>query len=122
MQLRRHSNDHVIVVRVEMSTFRDVSTEGRIIVIASEQVVGVVDQTGGVGKGLGEIWRPDTHIGIFCLMDSHVGRPHSICDNSLSEVPLLEEITSVFLMTWMDLGKVDHLLHQFSLAETLIYE
>jgi len=103
MQLRRHSNNHVIVVRVEMSTLGDVSTEGRVIVIAGEQVVGVVDQTGGMGEGLREIWRPDTHIGIFCLMDSHVGRPHSIGNNSLSVVPLLEVVTAIFLMTRVDL-------------------
>lgn len=104
MQLRRHGNNHVIVVRVEVSTFRDVSSERRVIVISGKQVVRVVDQTRGVRKGLREIWGPDTHIGIFCLMDGHVRRPHSICDNSLSEVPLLEVVTAIFLMAGVDLG------------------
>mgnify|MGYP006974871390 FL=1 len=41
-------------------------------------------------------------------------------DDSLSVVPLLEEVTSVFLMTWMDLWKIDHLVREFPLHETLV--
>ena len=55
-------------------------------------------------------------------MDSEVWWPHSIVDHSLSEVPLLEEVTLVFLMSWMELWKVDHLAHQFELIETLVYK
>jgi hypothetical protein len=53
-------------------------------------------------------------------MDSHIWRPHSVVDDSLSEVPFLEEITSVLLMSWMDLWEVDHLFHEFGLFETLV--
>jgi hypothetical protein len=28
----------------------------------------------------------------------------------------------VFLMTWMHLGEIDHLLHELSLIETLVHE
>jgi hypothetical protein len=41
-------------------------------------------------------------------------------DDSLSEVPFLEEITSVLLMSWMDLWEEDHLLHELRLFETLV--
>lgn len=41
-------------------------------------------------------------------------------DNSLPKVPFLEEVTSHFLMTWMAFWEVDHLVHEFSLLETLI--
>jgi len=41
-------------------------------------------------------------------------------DNSLSEVPFLEEVTSVFLMTWMDFWEEDHLFHKICLPETLV--
>ena len=54
-------------------------------------------------------------------MDSHIWRPHSIVDNSLSEVPFLEEITSVLLMSWMDLWEEDHLFTELGLSETLVY-
>ena len=88
--------------------------------VTSHQVIRVVDETWRVGKSLGEIWRPDTHIGVLSLMHGHVWRPHSVMDNSLSIVPLLEEVSSVLLMTWMDLWKIDHLLGEFSLLETLV--
>jgi len=39
---------------------------------------------------------------------------------SLSEVPLLEVITSVLLMSWMNFGQVDHFASQFNLGETLV--
>ena len=121
MKLWGHSNDHMIVVWVEVSSLWDIKTEWRVIVVTSHQVVRVVDETWRVRKSLGEIWRPDTHVGVLSLMHSHVWRPHSIMDNSLSIVPLLEEVTSVFLMTWMDLWKVDHLLGELSLFETLVH-
>jgi len=53
-------------------------------------------------------------------MDSHIWRPHSIVDDSLSEVPFLEEITSVLLMSWVNLWEEDHLLHELGLLETLV--
>lgn len=43
-------------------------------------------------------------------------------DNSLSIVPLLEEIASVLLMTWMDLWEIDHLIGKLSLFETLVHQ
>lgn len=55
-------------------------------------------------------------------MHSHVWWPHSVVDDSLSVVPLLEEITSILLMTWMNLGEVDHLLGKLSLSETLVHQ
>lgn len=59
-------------------------------------------------------------IGVLGLMDSHVWCPHSIVNDSLSEVPLLEEVTSIFLMTWMNLWEIDHLIHELSLLESLV--
>jgi len=53
MQLWGHSNDHVIVVRVEVSTFWDIVTEWRVVVVTGQQVVRVVDQTWREGKDLG---------------------------------------------------------------------
>jgi len=41
-------------------------------------------------------------------------------DDSLSEVPLLIEVTSMLLMTWMDLWKEDHLFDELGLLETLV--
>lgn len=122
VQLWRHSNNHMIVVRVEMSTLWNIETERWVVVVTGQEVVRVVDQTWGVGKGLRKIWRPDTHVGVLSLVDSHVWRPHSIMDNALSVVPLLEVITSVLLVTWVHLRKENHLVNEFSLLETLVHK
>ena len=45
MELRRHGNDHVIKIWVEISTLRNIETEGRVVVITSQEVVGIVDKT-----------------------------------------------------------------------------
>ena len=122
MKLWGHSNDHVIVVWVVVSSLWHIKTEWWVVVVTGQEVVRVVDQTWGVGKGLGKIWWPDSHVGVLSLMHGHVWWPHSVVDNSLSVVPLLEEVTSVLLMAWMNLGKVDHLLGELSLLETLVHE
>ena len=120
MELRRHGDNHVIVVRVEVSSLRDICTKRSLIVVAGEEVIRVVDHTGRVVQGLGQIWGPDTHVGVLSLMGSEIRRPHSIGDDSLSVVPLLEVITTILLMTRVDLRQKDHLVHKLSLLETLI--
>ena len=41
-------------------------------------------------------------------------------DHTLSEVPLLEIVTSVLLMSGVYFGGKDHAVHELSLLETLI--
>ena len=122
MELRRHGDDHVIEVGVEVTTLRDIETEGRRVVVASQQVVGVVDQTRGVSGSLGQLRGPHSLVGVLSLMHSHVWGPDSVMDLALAVVPLLEVVRAVLLMAGMDLGKEHHLLHQLSLFETLIDE
>ena len=43
-------------------------------------------------------------------------------DHSLSVIPFLEEITSILLMTWMDLWEIHHLFRELSLSETLVHQ
>jgi len=52
MELWRHSNDHVIVVWVEMSSLWNIKTEWRIVMISSHQVIRIVDETWRVGSSL----------------------------------------------------------------------
>lgn len=122
MELRWHSNDHVIIVRVEVAAFGYVQTEGGSVVITSQQVIGVVDQTRLMGVSLRQLRGPHTVVGVLGLMDSEVGRPDSVMNNTLSVVPLLEVVTSVLLVGGMDLGREHHFVHQFSLLETLVDE
>jgi len=91
-------------------------------VIAGQQVVWIVDQTWLMGTSLGELRRPHTHVGVLSLMDSHVWWPDSVMDLTLSEIPFLEEVTTVLLMARMDFGKVDHLRLELHLSETLVHK
>jgi hypothetical protein len=109
VKLRWHGDNHVIEVGVEVSTFWNIKTEWWRVVITSKQVVGVVGKTRLVGGGFGEFWRPYTLVSVFSLMNGHVWWPDSIMDLSLTEVPLLEVVTSVLLVSWVDFWQVDHL-------------
>jgi hypothetical protein len=120
MELRGHGNDHVVIVRVEVTALGDVQTEGSVVVVTSKQVVGIVNQTWLVSVGLGELRRPHTIVGILGLMNGEIGWPDSVMNHTLSEVPLLEVVTSVLLVSRVDLGGEDHAVHQFSLLETLV--
>lgn len=71
---------------------------------------------------LRELRRPNTIVGVLGLMNSEIGWPDSIMDDSLSEVPLLEVVASVLLVSGMDLGSKDHSVHELSLLETLVDE
>ena len=122
VELRGHSDDHVIVVWVEVATLRHVESEGGLVVVAGEQVVGVVDATRLMSARFGQLGRPHAHVGVLGLMNGHIGWPDSIMDLSLTEVPLLEEVSAVLLMSWMDLRQVDHLFLELHLGETLIDE
>ena len=120
MELWGHSNNHVIVVGVEVATLGDIETKWWGVVVASQQVVWVVGQTRLHETCLGQLWWPNTLVGILGLMDSHVGWPDSIVNSALSEVPLLEVIRAVLLMTRVDLGQEDHLGGELSLGETFV--
>ena len=122
MQLWGHGDNHVIEVGVEVATFWDIETEGWGVVVASEQVVGVVGETGLHVTCLGQLWGPDTLVGVLGLMNGHVGWPDSVIDLSLSEVPLLEVVRAVLLVTRVDLGQVDHLASELNLGETFVNE
>lgn len=120
VKLRRHSNNHMIEVGVEVSALRDIETERSVVVVTSQQVVRIGAETWGHSGYLGKIWRPNTLVGILSLMDSHVWWPDSVINDTLSVVPFLEVVTSVLLMSRVDLRKVNHLIHELSLGETLV--
>lgn len=122
VQLWRHGDNHVIEVGVEITTLRNVVAEGGFVMETSQQVVSIVGQTDLVSGYLAEIWRPDTLVRLLCLMDSHVGWPDSVVDLALTEVPLLEIVRSVLLVSWVDLGQVYHLASKLNLSETLVDE
>ena len=120
VELRRHGDDHVIVVGVEVAALGNVETEGGVVVVTCQQVVRVVNQTWLMSVSLGELRRPHTIVGVLGLMNGEVGSPDSIMDHTLSEVPLLEVVRAVLLMSWVNLGQEDHLASKFNLLETFV--
>ena len=75
-----------------------------------------------MGCSFCQIRRPYSHVCVLSLMDSHVWWPDSVMDLTLAVVPLLEVVTSVFLMTWMDFWQKDHPLCELTLSETFVNE
>jgi len=120
VQLGGHGNNHVIEVGVEVATLRDIKTEWGSVVVASQQVIGVVGETRLHVTCLGQLWGPHTLVGVLGLMDGHVGWPDSVVNSALSEVPLLEVIRAVLLMTRVNFGQEDHLGSQLVLLETFV--
>lgn len=120
MELWWHSNNHVIKVWVVESALWNIESERWVVVVTGQQVVWVINETWLVRVSLWKFRWPDTIVGILGLMDSEIWSPHSVMNNSLSVVPLLEVITFVFLVSGVDSWSEDHLWHQFSLLETLI--
>jgi len=53
MELRRHGNNHMIIVWVEVSTFWDIKTERWIVMITGQKIVRIVDQTWVMGNSSG---------------------------------------------------------------------
>lgn len=120
MELRRHSNNHMIVVGVEVTTLRYIKSERRRVMVTSQQVVRVVHDTGRVHGNLGQLWGPDTHVSSLSLMDSLIWGPHAVMDDSLSVIPFLEVIGSVLLMSGVNSGQEFHGSGELHLFETLV--
>ena len=93
----------MIEVGIEVTTFWNVVTERGFVMETSQQVVSVVGQADLVSCNLAQIWGPDTLVGLLGLMNSHIGWPDSVVDLALTEVPLLEVVTAVLLVGWMNL-------------------
>ena len=67
MQLSWHTDDHVIKVRIEVFSLGHVHSVRSLEMVASHDVVNVVDSTGSESD-LEEISGPDTTIGVFGLI------------------------------------------------------
>jgi hypothetical protein len=93
----------MIEVRIVISSFWDIKTEGWVIVVTSQKVIWIINKTGLMSCSLCEFRWPDTIVCILSLMNSEVRSPDSVMDNSLSVIPFLEIISFIFLMSGVDL-------------------
>ena len=84
-----------------MFSFGDLSSIGRFEVVASHDVVDVVD-TSWSHSDFSEIYGPYTSIGIFGLILGEVGGIHMIVNVSISLIPFLVIESLVVMVSWMN--------------------
>lgn len=97
MELSGHTDNHVVKVRVEVFSFRDVHTIRSLEVVAGHNVVNVVDSSGSESD-FEEVSGPDTTVGVFGLILREVRGIHMVVDVSVSFIPLLIIILLKVLM------------------------
>lgn len=110
----------MVIVGVEVLSFRDISSNRGLVSISGHQVVDKVVDAGVESVSGCQIFWPQTSVGVLGLMDCEIWRPNSVMNNSLSIVPLLEIVALIFLMSRMEFLKENHFIHQLSLSESLI--
>ena len=101
MELSGHTDDHVVEVRVEVFALGDVDTIWGFEVVASHDVVDVVDSSGS-HSDLGEVGGPHSSVGVLGLILGVVGCVHVVVDVSVSVVPLLIIVLLEVLVSWVD--------------------
>lgn len=109
-----------MMIRVEVSSFRDFESEGREVVIPGKDIVDVTSVGRVVLSSSGEIHGPESLISGLGVVSSHISGPNSVVNESLSIVPLIEVVTSSDLVAGVHGGSVFHLVDELLLTEDLI--
>ena len=115
-----HTNDHVIEIGIEVLSLRDINTIGGLVVIASEDVVDVVDSSWSK-PNLREIGWPHSSVGILSLINRVVGGIYPVVDDSVSILPLLVVVLLEVVMGWVD-TKHRHHIGQLYLSVGLVQQ
>lgn len=111
IKLSGHTNDHMIIVRVEVFTLGDIDTIRGLVVITGQDVEDIVDTTGSESN-LGKIDGPDTVVGVLTLILREIRGIDSVVDVSVSFIPFLIVVLLVMMMGRMD-GEVGDESSQF---------
>jgi hypothetical protein len=120
IKLSGHTNDHMIIVRVEVFTLGDIDTKRRLIVVTGQDVEDIVDATRSESN-LGQIDGPDTVVGVFTLILGEIGRIDSVVNESVSFIPFLIVVLLVMVMGRVD-REVGNKSSQFQLFVGLIQQ
>jgi hypothetical protein len=120
IKLSGHTNDHMIIVRVEVFTLGDIDTIRRLVVVTGQDVEDIVDTTRSESN-LGQIDGPDTVVGVFTLILREIGRIDSVVNVSISFIPFLIVVLLVMVMGRVD-GEVGNKGSQFQLFVGLIQQ
>jgi len=120
IKLSGHTNDHMIIVRVEVFTLGDIDTIRGLVVVTGQDVEDIVDTTGSESN-LGKIDGPDTVVSVLTLILREIRRIDSVVDESVSFIPFLIVVLLVMMMGRMD-GEVGDESSQFKLFVGLIQQ
>jgi hypothetical protein len=82
-----------------------------IIMISCEQIIRIINHSWRMGISFWQFRWPNSTISIFSLMNCKIRSPDSIMNNTLTEVPFLEVVSLVFLMSWMNFRWENHFIH-----------
>ena len=101
MELFLHSDNHVVEVGIEGFALGNVESDGRLVVIAGEDVVNIVLASWSESD-FGEISGPYSPICVFGLILGEIGGVNSVVDQSVSFVPFL-----IVVLFEVVVGRVD---------------
>ena len=119
VELSGHTEDHMVIVGVEVFSFGDVHAIWGLEVVACHDVVDIVDSSWS-HSDLGEIYGPDTAVGIFCLILGEVGGVDMIVDEAITLIPLLIVILLEMVVSGMDSEVLSNPGGQFQLFVCLV--
>ena len=90
-----------------MFALGDVHAIGRLVVVAGEDVVDVVDAS-GAESDFGEVGGPDSAVAVFGLVDGVVGGVDAVVDEPVPVLPLLVVVLLEVVVGGVDAEHRDH--------------
>lgn len=101
IELSGHSDDHVVEIRIEVLAFRNVQAFRRLVMVASQDVVNVIESS-RTEFDLGEISGPHSSVGVFGFFLGVIRRVDAIVNETVTVFPFL-----VIVLFKVVMGRVD---------------
>jgi len=115
----RETYDHVIEIRVEVLSLRNLHAVRWLIVVAGADIVDVI-RIAWSQSDLRKVGRVNAPISVPCLVLRDVGRVDPIVDHSISTLPLLVVVLLEVVLSWADRIVLAHQSSQLQLPISLI--
>lgn len=101
IELSGHADDHMVEIRVEMLAFGDIQAFGRLVMVAGQDIVNVVESA-GTEFDLGEIGGPHPAVGVLGLFLGVIRRVDAVVNQTVTVFPFL-----VIVLFKVVMGRVD---------------
>jgi len=119
IKLSWHSYNHVIKVRIEVLSFRNISSIRSFIMVACGNIINIIDSAWSVSD-LRKISWPNSSIYLFGLILRIIWRIYPIADISISFIPLLIIILLKMMVSWVNSKVFSNESCQFELFKRFI--